>query len=126
MPIGYAFLLGRETSCGCSCHGMTHGIKQPHAANFQECAFDGSQQYIDHKDIAGHDTCLGTNLAVGHSRCLRQIEHLTADTKPRQKYNGEADNSQAANPLRQTSPEQYSMGHAIDVVQYGGSSGGET
>ena len=60
-----------------------------------------------------------------HPRRLGEIEHLAADTEPRQEDYSEADNPQTAYPLRQASPEQYAMGHALDIVQYGGASGRE-
>ena len=125
MPVGYAFLLGRETSCGSGGHRMAYSIIQAHATYLQKHCLNGCQQDIHHEDVSGHDTCLGVELVVGYSCGLRQVEHLAACAKSWHEDNGEEDYAQSTYPLRQTPPEEYPMWHALYIVQDSGTCGSE-
>ena len=105
---------------------MADTVEPVHTSKHQQTDKQSGYAGIDTPNPFGGDTDTGMNLVMCRAACLGG-EHLQAtDSEDGKHCNGEHDDSQAANPLCHTAPEQYSMRKWLDVVQDGGTRTAET
>ena len=107
--MGDACLLGGEATGTGSGKCMADTVEPVHTSKHQQADKQSGYAGIDTPNPFGGDTDTGMNLVMCRAACLGG-EHLQAtDSEDGKHCNGEHDDSQAANPLCHTAPEQYSM-----------------
>ena len=95
---------------------MADTVEPVHTSKHQQTDKQSGYAGIDTPNPFGGDTDTGMNLVMCRAACLGG-EHLQAtDSEDGKHCNGEHDDSQAANPLCHTAPEQYSMRKSSKMV----------
>ena len=118
--------MGRESACGNGGHGIVDAVKPVHAQELETCEAGYAEGEEDGPDGFCRGGQLGVQLRLYRS-CSLCCKDFYRTSHERGQYGyGEEHYSQTAYPLGEGTPEEYAMGQALHIVEYGGACGGES
>ncbi|MBA7531520.1 hypothetical protein ES705_23733 [subsurface metagenome] len=111
--VGNTCISGTKSSGGHCAECVTHGIKEGHPPDKQEANLHQGDKKIDARLQFVHHRTRDLSLVKLHS----------SYTEEGKNGNGEHNNPHTSHPLREASPEQYSLWERFDIVQNRGPCG---
>lgn len=125
VEVARAGIMGGEASGGGDGHRVVDAVEEVHAFEVEADGADDGEEGVDAPDPVALCAQSGVHLDA-HGACGLGREHLdaTADER-RDDGDGEEDDPQAADPLREAAPEEQGVGQAFYVVDERCAGGGE-
>ena len=125
MEIGGAGVVDGKAAGGGGGHGIVDGFEPVHAGSPErEHAADG-EQHVDRPYPLGIGAETGVHLRTDGSGGFGGEHFDVSAHEGREHGNGEEHDSQSAYPLHERAPEQNAVGQSLDIIDDGGTGGGE-
>ena len=125
VPEGDAGLFGGIASGAHDAERVAYAVEPSHPACPQQGYAGDGKDDVDRPDQFGGHADFRVQLVVRHAGGFRAEQLQVASPEDGQQGDGEADDTQAPDPLRQRPPEEHPLGHGVQMVYHGEPRGGE-